>query len=70
MSFSGNHLGPGEVLGKGFVRHKPKTCLARWLEGAEIGGMPMFTQGEIIVRDDLKYPDGAVGVDSVDERGC
>ncbi len=31
--------------------------------------MPMFTQGEIIVRDDHKYPDGAVVVDSIDERG-
>jgi hypothetical protein len=32
-------------------------------------GMPMFTQGEIIVRNDLKYPDGAVVVDGIDERG-
>jgi len=32
-------------------------------------GMPMFTQGEIIVRDDLKYPDGAVVVDGLDTRG-
>ena len=31
--------------------------------------MPMFTQGEIIVRDDLKYPDGAVVVDGLDTRG-
>jgi hypothetical protein len=31
--------------------------------------MPMFTQGEIIVRNDLKYPDGAVVVDGIDERG-
>ena len=31
--------------------------------------MPMFTQGEIIVRDDHKYPDGAVIVDGIDERG-
>ena len=29
----------------------------------------MFTQGEIIVRDDLKYPDGAVVVDGLDTRG-
>ena len=29
----------------------------------------MFTQGEIIVRDDHKYPDGAVVVDGIDERG-
>jgi hypothetical protein len=32
-------------------------------------GMPMFTEGEIIVRNDLKYPDGAVVVDGMDERG-
>jgi hypothetical protein len=31
--------------------------------------MPMFTQGEIIVRDDLKYPEGAVVVDGLDTRG-
>lgn len=29
----------------------------------------MFTQGEIIVWDDLKYPDGAVVVDGLDSRG-
>jgi hypothetical protein len=29
----------------------------------------MFTQGEIIVRDDLKYPDGAVVGDGLDTRG-
>ncbi len=29
----------------------------------------MFTKGEIIVRDDLKYPDGAVVVDGLDIRG-
>lgn len=28
----------------------------------------MFTQGEITVRDDHKYPDGAVVVDGIDER--
>jgi hypothetical protein len=31
--------------------------------------MPVFPQGEIIVRNDLKYPDGAVVVDGMDERG-
>ena len=29
----------------------------------------MFTQGEVIVRDDLKYPEGAVVVDGIDARG-
>jgi hypothetical protein len=29
----------------------------------------MFTQGEIIVRDDLKYPEGAVVVDGLDKKG-
>jgi len=29
----------------------------------------MFTQGEIIVRNDLKYPDGAVVVDGMDQKG-
>jgi hypothetical protein len=29
----------------------------------------MFTRGEIIVRNDLQYPDGAVVVDGIDERG-
>ena len=31
--------------------------------------MPMFTQGQMIVRDDHKYPDGAVVVDGIDSRG-
>jgi len=31
--------------------------------------MPMFTQGEIIVRDDLKYPDGAFVVVGLDKFG-
>jgi len=31
--------------------------------------MPIFSQGEIIVRDGLKYPDGALVVDGIDERG-
>ncbi len=29
----------------------------------------MFTQGKIIVRDDHKYPDGAVVVDGIDSHG-
>jgi len=32
--------------------------------------MFMFAQGEIIVRNDLKYPDGALVVDGVDDQGC
>jgi len=33
-------------------------------------GMSMFMQGEIIVRNDLKYPGGALVVDGVDDQGC
>jgi hypothetical protein len=32
--------------------------------------MATFSQGEVIVRDDLKFPDGALVVDGLDSRGC
>jgi len=32
--------------------------------------MNTFSEGEVIVRDDLKYTDGALVVDGVDEEGC
>jgi len=32
--------------------------------------MNVFSEGEVIVRDDLKYPDGALVVDGLDEEGC
>ncbi len=36
----------------------------------KLQGMPMFTQGEIIVRNDLKFPDSALVVYGTDDRGC
>lgn len=32
--------------------------------------MNVFSEGEVIVRDDLKYPDGALVVDGLDAEGC
>jgi hypothetical protein len=32
--------------------------------------MNVFSEGEVLVRDDLKYPDCALVVDGLDEEGC
>jgi hypothetical protein len=37
---------------------------------AKEGDMSAFSQGEVIVRDDLKFPDGALVVDGLDDHGC
>jgi hypothetical protein len=48
---------------------KPIAAWPEWGRVLKYRGMPMFTREEIIVRDDLKYPEGAVVVDGIDERG-
>ena len=34
-----------------------------------MGAMLIFSEGELIVRDDLKYPEGVLVVDGRDARG-
>lgn len=55
--------------GPGFVCHKARYGWTVRAGGSGMGPMLIFFEGELIVRDDLKYPEGVLVVDGRDARG-